>query len=117
MKAKILLIEGKHPDHPSFGAGLVKKGYDVDTAPKGNVALERLVEIDPDLVVIDAPSLRTSGKRICQALRKEVDTLPILLIVDGEHAESNHVSADVVLPLPFTIQKLVNRVKPLLPAE
>jgi DNA-binding response OmpR family regulator len=78
--------------------------------------LERLVHIDPDLVIVDAASLRTSGKRICQSLRKELDGLPIVLILDKDRETPDHVNADVVLALPFTIQKLVNRVKPLLPA-
>jgi len=117
MKAKILLIEGNRADHPSFGHGLTKKGYQVDTAPNGNAALERLVHVDPDLVVIDAASLRTSGKRICQSLRKELDGLPIVLIQEAARHMDDKVGADVVLVLPFTIQKLINRLKPLLPVQ
>jgi DNA-binding response OmpR family regulator len=117
MTAKILLIEGKRADHASFGAGLTKKGYQVDSAPNGNAALNRLVYIDPDLVVIDAASLRTSGRRICQSLRKELDGMPIVLIVDATHDSDEKVEADVVLSLPFTVQKLINRIKPLLPVD
>jgi len=38
----ILLVEGKHIDHPSFTTGLVKKGYLVENAPSGAAALQRL---------------------------------------------------------------------------
>jgi DNA-binding response OmpR family regulator len=117
VKAKILLIEGKRADHPSFSIGLRHKGYDIETVPTGNAALNCLEAVDPDLVVIDAASLRTSGKRICQALREKVDGLPIILIIDGNHPVDGTTGANVVLSLPFTIQKLVNRIRPFMPAD
>lgn len=115
MKAKILLIEGNRADHPSFTPGLRKKGYQVDTVASGNAALSSLENSDPDLVVVDAVSLRTNGKRICQNLRAELDGVPIVLVASDKIKEK--VQADVVLTLPFTVQKLLNRIRPLLPVE
>lgn len=115
MSAKILLVEGKRADHPSFSGGLLKKGYRVETVPNGSAALKYLLSADPDLVVIDAASLRTSGRRICQSLRKELDGAPIVLIVDSAKNGDEKPDADAILTLPFTVQKLVNRMKPLLP--
>jgi len=117
MKAKVLLLEGKRADHPSFALGLKKKGYEVEIVPNGNAALACLEAVDPDLVVVDAASLRTSGRRICQALRQALDGLPIILIVDGSKPVPDKSGADVVLSLPFTLQKLVNRIRPYLPVE
>jgi DNA-binding response OmpR family regulator len=118
MKAKILLIEGKRADRPSFVAGLTRKGYQVESVPTGSVALAHLDQGAPDLIVIDAASMRTSGKRICQTLR-ERSSAPIVLIVDPSQQESVEKEnvADAVLSLPFTLQKLVNRIRPLVPAE
>ncbi|MCL4560569.1 MAG: response regulator transcription factor [Chloroflexi bacterium] len=117
MKSTILLIEGKRADHPSFGPGLRRKGFQVESAANGSAAIARLESVDPDLVIVDAASLRTSGRRICLALREELDGLPIVLIVDVNKDVSTKVEADVVLSLPFTVQKLINRMKPYLPAE
>ncbi len=95
----------------------------MDTAPNGNTALRRLETIDPDLVIIDAASLRTSGKRICRDLRLALGDIPIILIIasNGEEPEKkkpvNRLEKELVLVLPFTLQKLINRVKPLLPVE
>jgi len=66
MKARILWIEGKRADSPSFVPALRKKDYLVEVVSTGSAALARLTEIDPDLVVINTPSMRTSGKRICR---------------------------------------------------
>lgn len=117
MKISILLIESRRSEHPTFFHGLQRKGYDVELAPNGTAALAALPNAYPDLVVVNAASLRTNGRRICQTLRKEVDNLPILLITDQPEGSLGKMDADVVLYLPFTIQKLINRIKPLLPVE
>lgn len=117
MKAKILWIEGKRADSPYFIPGLRKKGFVVETAPSGKAALKRLPDMEVDVVVVNAASLRTNGKRICQSLHDQVNGLPILLISSPEKKAPKNSCADVVLELPFTIRKLLNRINPLLPGE
>jgi DNA-binding response OmpR family regulator len=115
--ATLLLIEGKHADNPTFTPALRKKGFIVELVSSGSEALARLsAGFSPELAVVNAATLRTSGKRICQSLREKVDDLPILLILDGDR-EVEKVDADVVLSLPFTAQKLVNRIRHLLPGD
>lgn len=116
-KANILWIEGKRAESPSFVPDLRRKGFTVDTVATGKAALERLTEVSIDVVVVDAASFRTSGKRICQDLRQKWEKLPILLVANPERPVSKDTCADVVLNLPFTLRKLVNRILPLLPAE
>lgn len=117
MKARILWIEGKRAEGPSLIPGLRKKGYSVDIVSTGTQALTRLVDLDPDLVVVNAFSLRTSGKRICRSLRQQVNGLPIVLISDDQYSLEADLCASAVLILPFTVRKLINRIVPLLPGE
>lgn len=119
MKAKILLIEGKRADRPSFVAGLTRKGYQVESVVNGSEALARLEPFAPDLIIVNAASMRTSGKRICQSIRAHSQHAHIVLIADGQPVNSieKEELAEVVLTLPFTLQKLMNRIRPLLPAE
>jgi DNA-binding response OmpR family regulator len=113
----LLVIEGKYADHPAFVPSLRKKGYIVEAVSNGSEATARLSKNPlPDVVVINAASLRTSGKRICKSLRSKAARLPILLILDADQ-EIEKVDADAVLSLPFTAQKLVNRIKHLLPGD
>jgi DNA-binding response OmpR family regulator len=114
--ATLLIIEGKHAEVPSFAMGLQKKGFIVETAPSGSKASEQMGELEPDLIVVNAASLRSSGVRICQSLREQDEKTPLILIVDLEKEIGKDV-ADVILKLPFTVQKLVNRVKHLLPGD
>ncbi len=117
IKPRILLVEGKRTDHPSFAAGLTKKGYLVESVPSGAAALSHLESSKPDLVVIDASSMRTNGKRICQSLHQQNSDLPVILVLDKDADPKDNYDANSVLFLPFTMQKLVNRVKHLLPIQ
>lgn len=115
--AIILIIEGKKAERPSFAALLQKKDFIVTSVSSGSEALARLIEIGPDLVVVNAASLGSTGLRICQSLRENQDEhLPIVLVLDADKLVDK-TAADVVLNLPFTVQKLVNRIKPLLPGD
>ena len=85
--------------------------------PSGAAALAHLEAGIPDLVVIDASSMRTSGKRICQSLHEKKTTLPVILVIDQNGDPNDTYGANAVLVLPFTMQKLVNRVRHLLPIQ
>jgi len=116
MKARILWIEGKRAESPPFVPSLRKKGYTIETVPTGSEALSRLPDFDPDLVVVNAASMRTSGKRICSSVRKNSNGVPVLLISEPDLI-SEDLCANVILALPFTTRKLLNRIRPLLPGD
>jgi DNA-binding response OmpR family regulator len=114
--ATVLIIEGKHADFPSFTISLQKKGFDVRVAKTGAQALEMLEEVAPDVLVVNAASMRSSGVRICKSVHDADEDLPVILILDPEKEVSEDI-ATVILHHPFTIQKLTNRIKPVLPGE
>lgn len=115
-KTTLLVIEGRHAEIPSFAADLQKKGFDVLAFQNGSQAVSKLKQSNATLVVINAASLRSTGIRICLSLRKKDSKIPIILILDKERAVDKNL-ADAVLALPFTIQKLVNRIKALMPGD
>lgn len=117
MRATVLWIEGKRADSPSFVPGLKKKDFEVNIVATGNAAITRMRESVPDLVVVNAASLRSSGTRICRAIRAQQNGLPIILIASQGQDVSPDVPANVVLTLPFTVRKLVNRIAPFVPGE
>jgi len=112
----ILIIETQHADIPSFATDLQKKGFLVETAQTGKEAISRLDKVSPHMVVVNAASLRSTGVRICKSIRDENAKLPIILILESDKSVPKE-SADVILKLPFTVQKLANRIKPLLPGD
>jgi len=112
MKHLILLIEGKRVDRPSYMAGLNKKGFVVESVTNGAAAIKKLDEIKPKAVIIDAASMRTAGTRICASLRNVLSKTPIILILATDAKKVKDECADEVLYLPFTLQKLLNRLRP-----
>jgi len=117
MNARILLIEGKKSNHPSFVTGLKKKGFQVESVSSGSAALTKLFEDLPHLVLVDIVSMQTNGRRIIQSVRGNARNVPLVLIVDQRSENIDKLGADVVLVWPFTLQKLLNRIRPLLPSD
>ena len=117
MAAKLLWIEGRRAESPSFIPGLRKKGLEIVTVSTGTEALARLSEMKPDMVILNAASMRSSGRRICRSIHSAMEGLPILVISDPAYSLDGEDCASVILELPFTIRKLVNRIMPLLPRD
>jgi DNA-binding response OmpR family regulator len=115
-KTTLLVIEGRHAEIPSFAADLQKKGFDVVAFQNGSQAVSKLKQTDPTVVVINAASLRSTGVRICHSIRKKDAKMPIVLIVEKEKPLDDEL-ADAIIALPFTAQKLVNRIKALMPSD
>ena len=116
MTDSLLVVEGRYADVPSFAAELQKKGFEIHAVKSGAAAVARLERLNPSLVVVNAASLRSSGLRICQSIRKKNSKYPIVLVL-AKDARVSKDAADAVLSLPFTAQKLTNRIKPLLPGD
>jgi len=112
----LLVIEGRHAEIPSFANDLQKKGFDVVSFQNGSQAVIRLKQVNPSLVVVNAASLRSTGIRICHSVRKWDSKIPIILVLEKQKVVDKEL-ADAILSLPFTIQKLVNRIKALLPGD
>lgn len=115
---KVLWVEGRWKSNPNFVPSLLQRGFIVDLVSSGKEALSNVVKKQQDIVVVDAASMRTSGKRICRSLRDQVNGMPIMLISDPNRAvEKDFDCANAILTLPFTQRKLINRLGPLLPSD
>jgi two-component system alkaline phosphatase synthesis response regulator PhoP len=116
MQHHILWIEGRRAKTPPFPTQLRERGYQVVTVPTGKAALEQVLGCDPSVTVLNAASMGTSGARILGALREALGSKPLVLIQNGPASERS-LPADEILQLPFTIRKLENRLRRLLPCE
>jgi DNA-binding response OmpR family regulator len=105
----VLLIESARTNGVSFAAALKRK-YQVRIAHTGKQALAMVQESHPDVIVLDAASLRTSGNRIVDRLRAVQGQMPIIHIQSQDRAGANS-PADVLLVQPFTSRKLINRIE------
>ncbi len=115
--SKVLLIESDKPSAPSYAPALDKRGYSVSIVHAAADAIAKANGSSPDVIVIDAASLKTSGARMCRDVRKALTHARILLIVDRKTVIDGSCGADLTLQHPFTPRKLLNGVSRLMPAK
>lgn len=104
-----MLIESARANGVSFAAALGRK-YQTRIAHSGKQAVTMVRASRPDIVVLDAVSLRTSGNRIVQRLRAVHSGMPIIHIRSQDRT-GGESAADVLLVPPFTSRKLINRIE------
>ena len=107
----ILLIEKHRKLEICFKDALLRKGYPVLQVNSGGEGLVKLNGYLPDVIVINAASLRTNGLRICSWYHNRLPNTPVILIVAEDEPIADADSVDVIMHLPFTVQKLVNRLR------
>jgi DNA-binding response OmpR family regulator len=91
----------------------LEKRYTLLNAVSGKMALAMLDEQTPDVIVVDAASMRTSGLWLCRDLRRR---LPHVLMIHIHPLPKQQVDtpADVLLFPHFTARKLINNIERLL---
>lgn len=116
-KTRILWAGKRRADIPSFVPDLETKGYHVTFVSTGKEALDKLARTKPDVMVVDAASMRTTGSRICKTVNLKYPALPLILINTPSNLPTNEIKADIQLVHPFTIRKLENRIIPYAPSD
>lgn len=114
---RILLIESERANAPSFASALEKKGYAVTTRHQVEAALSRMSDPPPDLLILDAASMKASGTRMSRTARSALNGVPIVLVAPPGSRPDAGSGATVTLVQPFTPRKLLNRVARLLPGD
>jgi len=107
----LLLIEKHRKLEICFKDALLRKGYPVLQVNSGGDGLVSLNGFHPDVIIINAASLRTNGLRICSWYHNRLPAIPIILIVAEDEPIADAEWVDVIIHLPFTVQKLVNRLR------
>lgn len=92
-------------------------GYDVCMVQGGREALERLLQEQPDLVILDVMMPQMSGWDICRQIRA-CSTVPVIMLT-GKSSETDiitglKVGADDYMAKPFSMPQLLARVEAVL---
>lgn len=118
MKSKILIVE----DEPAMVAGLRDnfeyEGYEVISAEDGVSGLERALNDNPDLVVLDVMMPRMSGLDVCKQLKTKRPSVPIIMLTargqEIDKVVGLELGADDYVTKPFSVRELMARVKAVL---
>jgi CheY-like chemotaxis protein len=97
------------------------EGIEVTTVSNGELALSKLEEIQPDIVLADIFMPGRNGYEVCEHIKRDARYrhIPVLLLVGSfepfDEAEARRVGADDYLTKPFqSIRQLVSKVASLL---
>ena len=91
---------------------LTKEGYQVETAPNGKVALDKLRISHPDVLITDIQMPQMTGDVLCKQIAAEMPDRRFLIFVctsrtEIEHREwSRQISNLTFLEKPVSIRKL-----------
>jgi two-component system phosphate regulon response regulator PhoB len=120
MTQRILVVDDEPDLLELVRVNLSQAGYQVDTAPNGTVAMERLRAAPPDLLVLDLMLPDLSGTEICKRLRGDrhlADMPVIMLTAKGEEIDrvvGFEVGADDYVTKPFSPRELALRIRAVL---
>lgn len=96
--AKVIMIIDDEEDMRVYMQTLLRKaGYETKTAVNGEDALERIDDINPDLITLDILMPQKSGLKFFQTLRERAGTreLPVV-VVSGISGHSEFFEKEVL---------------------
>ena len=115
---RILIVEDEVNMVKGLKDNLEFEGYEVDTALEGSKGLQKVLEGQYDLILLDIMLPEVSGFDICKTARKEgVNTPIILLTAKGEEIDKVlglELGADDYITKPFSLRELLARIKAVL---
>lgn len=116
--SRILVIE----DDPAILRGLADnlryESHEVLTATDGEAGYRLIHDQTPDLIILDLMLPKMSGYEVCQRLRDEGITTPILMLTargeEGDRVLGLDLGADDYVTKPFSVRELMARIRALL---
>jgi two-component system response regulator MprA len=114
----VLVVEDDHRLRSLILRGLREAGFQAEGVVQASDLLERLPHVDPDVLVIDVGLPDADGRDLCQAVRAQGFTAPIMFLT-ARDAVPDRLSGfaaggDDYLTKPFNFAELVARLKALI---
>jgi len=114
MDKRILVVDDEKPIADILKFNLQKEGYEVFCAYDGVEALEKVEEVQPEMILLDIMLPQKDGMEVCREVRKKYD-MPIIMLT-AKDCEIDKVlglelGADDYVTKPFSTRELLARVK------
>lgn len=117
---KILVAEDERDIRDLIAFTLRFANFDVELALNGDEAVEKALQIKPDLILMDVRMPKMTGYEACRELKSnaEMDSVPVVFLsAKGQESEINKGmsvgGADYILK-PFAPDDLIKQVKRIL---
>ncbi|MCC8139893.1 MAG: response regulator transcription factor [Lachnospiraceae bacterium] len=112
--SKLLIIEDEESIADLEKDYLELSGFEVEIEPRGDVGMQRALEEDFDLIILDLMLPGVDGFEICRNIRAKKD-IPVIMVSakkdDIDKIRGLGLGADDYMTKPFSPSELVARVK------
>ena len=116
---RVLVVDDDEVIRPLIAVNLQLEGFDVETAVDGQDCLDKVTEIDPDVITLDVIMPRLDGWETAVQLRKSPETAHIKVVLITARAQEDdktrgaHADADAYLTKPFDPNEMIRVVREL----
>ncbi len=118
MREKILVVDDDEKITSMLRRGLAFEGYTVATASDGAEGLKQMLEINPELLILDVMMPQIDGWEVVRRVRAGGSDVPILMLTAKDEVHDRvkglDLGADDYLIKPFALEELLARVRVLL---
>ena len=112
--AKILIVEDEANIARFLELELKHEGYEVEKAPDGRLGLQKALESNFDLILLDIMLPGLSGIEVCRRVRME-SRVPIIMLTAKDDVTDKvaglDMGADDYMTKPFAIEELLARIR------
>lgn len=116
--AKILLVEDEESLASGLEYNLSEEGYKIDWAKDGKEAIEKIIKIEYDLIILDIMLPYHNGFEIASMVRQKDPQIPILMLTArtsfDDKIKGLETGADDYITKPFHLKELLLRIKGML---
>jgi DNA-binding response OmpR family regulator len=117
-QARLLLVEDDEALAELIADYLGRNGLEVHWVQRGDLAIEKAHEIEPDVLLLDVMLPGMDGFEICRELRARGATLPILILTardeDFDRVVGLELGADEFIPKPVQPRVLLAHLRAIL---
>lgn len=117
VKQTILVIDDEKRIRAILASYLQSEGFEVMEAEDGNIALAKINEYSPSLVILDLMLPGLKGWQVCSEI-KRIMNIPIIMVTACDDQKSRilcfEAGADDFLAKPFNPKELLCRIKAIL---
>src|SRR5271154_6606411 len=116
---RVLVVDDDEVIRRLIAVNLQLEGFEVETAVDGQDCLDKVVEIDPDVITLDVMMPRMDGWETAVQLRRSPGTAHIKVVLitaraqEDDKTRGRHVGADAYLTKPFDPNEMIRVVREL----
>jgi len=117
LRKKVLIVDDERLTRAVLQHNVVLAGYDVMVAGSGKEAMEKIIDVTPDLIVVDLVMPDMNGFEMCRRIRsnKETTKTPVIVVSalqsQSDVEEAKISGANVYLTKPVKPEEFVSHIK------